>query len=59
MTRIKKIETPTNHNWMDDLKKEIEAKINSFIYAKEAYIDGMKAYWKKGMEYLRKKTWKV
>ena len=39
----------------DILEKQ---KINSFIYAMKADIDGMKAYWKKGMEYL-KKTWKV
>ena len=31
----------------DILEKQ---KINSFIYAMEADIDGMKAYWKKGME---------
>ena len=28
MTRIKKIETPSKKNWMDDLKNVIEAKIN-------------------------------
>ena len=54
MTRIKKIETPSNQNLMDDLKNVINAKINSFIYAMEVYIDGMKEYWKKGMEYMKK-----
>ena len=39
MTRIKKIETPSNQNWMDNLKNPIEAKINSFVYSMEAYID--------------------
>ena len=47
MTRIKKIETPSNQNWMDDLKNAIEGKINSFIYAMEANINGMKAYGRK------------
>ena len=31
-----------------------EKKINSFIYAMKVDIDGMKAYWKKGMEDLKK-----
>jgi len=54
MTRIKKIETPSNQNWMDGLKNVIEAKINSFIYSVEADFNDMKAYWKKGMEDLKK-----
>ena len=29
MTQIKKIETPSNKNWMEDLKNVIEANINS------------------------------
>jgi len=41
MTRIKKIETPSNQNWMDDLKNVIEAKINIFIYSIEANINCM------------------
>ena len=40
MTQIKKIETPSKQNWMDDLKNVIETKINSFICAMEANIDG-------------------
>lgn len=35
----------------DILEKQ---KINSFIYAMEADINGMKEYWKKGKEYLKK-----
>ena len=54
MTQIKKIETPSKKNWMDDLKNAIEAKINSFICAMEANIDGTKAYFNKHMEYLKK-----
>ena len=50
MTRIKKIETPSNQNWMDDLKNTIEAKINSFIYAMEADIDCMEEYRKRGIK---------
>ena len=42
MTRIKKIKTPSNQNLMDDLNNVIDAKINSFIYAMEVDIDGMK-----------------
>ena len=49
MTRIKKIETPSKKNWMEDLKDASEAKINSFICAMEANIDGMEAYLKKDM----------
>ena len=54
MTRIRKIETPSNQNWMDDLKNAIEAKINSFIYSMEDDIDDMKEYWKKCREDLKK-----
>ena len=54
MTRIKKIETPSKQNWMDDLKNVIEAKINIFICAMEANINGREEYLKKGMEYLKK-----
>jgi len=54
MARIKKIETPSKQNWMNDLKNVIEAKINSFIYAMEANIDDMEACLKKGMEDLKK-----
>lgn len=54
MTRIKKLETPSKQNWMDDLNNAIEAKINSFICAMEANIDGMEEDLKKGMEYLKK-----
>ena len=39
---------------MDDLKNVIKTKINSFIYAMEADIKGIKSYWKKGMEDLWK-----
>ena len=42
MNRIKKIETPSNQNWMDELKNAIEAKINSFIHSMEADIDDVK-----------------
>ena len=41
MTQIKKIETPSKKNWMEDLKNAIEAKINGFIYDLEANIDGI------------------
>jgi len=44
ITQIKKIETPSNQNWMDDLKNAIEANINSFIYSMEVDIDGMETY---------------
>ena len=39
---------------MEDLKIVIEGKINIFICAMEANIDGREAYLKKGMEYLKK-----
>jgi len=39
---------------MDDLKKMIEAKINSLISVMEANINGREADLKKGMEYLKK-----
>jgi len=48
MIRIKKIETPSKQNWMDDLKDAIEATLNSFICAMKANIDGMEVDLKKG-----------
>ena len=54
MTQIKKIETPSQQNWMDDLKKLIKTKINSFICAMEANIDGREIDLNKCMEDLKK-----
>ena len=51
---MKKIETPSKKNFMDDLKNSIEDKINSFICAMEANIDGVEENLNKGMEDLKK-----